>query len=299
MDRSTRDDDDAGRPGARQLAGSVMRGLVRDHSFHYAAGTAFRTLLAIFPLLLGLISVATLMGSGEQIGNVLGEVGRTDAVPGRTIDALQSQLDNLDKPGPNHVIGAIIAFSLAIWSGAGAFRTTMCGLNRALDIDDRRGIVQRFFVSFGLAVVTASLAVAATLLIAEGPAVEHLFESLPGGSGPFKAVWELLKFPLAALLVFAWLAITYAWGPGDRRRFRLVTPGIVIAFLLWLAFALLFSAYVDSSGKQSDTYGAFAGLVAFQLYVYWSALIVLLGAQVDRALGSRGGTGGDAPSAAR
>lgn len=289
MDGSTSTNkDDAGWPSARELAGSVMHGLVHDHSFHYAAGTAFRTLLAIFPLLLGLISVATLLGSGEQIANVLDTLGRTDAVPGRTIDALQSQLDDLDKPGPNHVIGAIIAFALAIWSGAGAFRTTMCGLNRALEIDDPRGIVKRFLVSFGLAVVTASLAVAATLLIAEGPAVEQFIESLPGGSGPFKVVWEFLKFPVAALLVFAWLAVTYAWGPGDRRRFRLVTPGIVIAFLLWLAFALLFSAYVDGSGNQDDTYGAFAGLVAFQLYVYWSALIVLLGAQVDSAIGARG-----------
>jgi membrane protein len=276
--------------GAGELLRVVARGLVHDHSFHYAAGTAFRTMLAVFPLLLGLISLATLLGSGERIGEVLGTLGETDAVPGRTIEALRAQLDDLDEPGPNHVVGVIVAFALAMWSAAGAFRTIMSGLNRALEIKDHRGLVRRFFVSLGLAALTATLAAIATMLVAEGPLVEDVVDSLPGSSGPLHALWESLRWPIIALCVFAWLAITYAWGPGDRRRLRLVTPGIVIAFLMWLAFALLFSAYVDSSGGQKGTYGAFAGLVAFQLYVYWSALIVLLGAQVDCALGRRGGT---------
>ncbi len=282
--------DNTSRIGAADLLRSVTHGLIHDHSFHYAAGTAFRTMLAVFPLLLGLISLATLLGSGERMGEVLATLGRTDAIPGRTIDGLRSQLDNLEEPGPNHVVGAIIAFALAMWSAAAAFRTLMSGLNRALDIDEPRGLIRRFFVSLGLAALAASLAVVATMLVAEGPLVEDFVNSLPGSSGPLHALWEALRWPIIALCVFTWLAITYAWGPGDRRRFRLVTPGIVIAFLMWLAFALLFSAYVDSAGSQSDTYGAFAGLVAFQLYIYWSALIVLLGAQVDNAIGHRGGT---------
>lgn len=275
--------------GPVELVRSVVQGLVHDHSFHYAAGTAFRTMLAVFPLLLGLISLATLLGSGHRIGEVLGVLGDTDAIPGRTIEAMRSQLDNLDEPGPNHVIGLIVAAALTIWSAAAAFRTLMSGLNRALDLEDHRGFVRRFLVSLGLAALTATLAAIATMLVAQGPAVEDLATSLPGGSGPLHAVWEVLRWPLIVVCVFTWLAITYAWGPGDRRRFQLVTPGIVFAFLSWLAFALLFSAYVDSTGNSGRTYGAFAGLVAFQLYVYWSALIVLLGAQVDRALGQRGG----------
>ena len=272
-----------------ELLRSVAHGLVHDHSFHYAAGTAFRTMLAVFPLLLGLISLATLLGSGDRIGEVLATLGETDAIPGRTIEGLRAQLDDLDEPGPNHVVGLLVASALAIWSAAAAFRTLMCGLNRALDLEDHRGIVRRFFISFGLAALTATLAAVATMLVAEGPLVEDFVDSLPGSSGPLHALWEALRWPLIAVCVFAWLAITYAWGPADRRRLQLVTPGIVFAFLLWLAFALLFSAYVDSSGSHGSTYGAFAGLVAFQLYMYWSALIVLLGAQVDCAFGNRGG----------
>ena len=288
-----RDGRSGGRPGARRLFGDVLSDLVHDHAFHYAAGTAFRSMLVVFPLLLGIISIATLAGSAERIDDVLATIGRTDAVPGRTVEALRSQLDDLDEPGPNHVVGAVVALALALWSAAAAFRTIMSGLNRALDLEEQRHLVHRFFVSLGLALLTATLAIAATVLLAEGPAVEKFIEGLPGGSGPLEEAWGFLRFPAAALLVFSWLAITYAWGPADRRAFRLVTPGIVLAFLLWLAFALLFSAYVDASSNQKGVYGAFAGLVAFQLYMYWSALIVLFGAEVDNALGSRGGDADD------
>lgn len=277
-----------GTTDARTLARAVITGLVRDHSFHYAAATAFRVALAVFPLLLAIISVATLTGSADRIDDVLAAAGRTDAVPGTTIDAIRSQLDDLDEPGPNHVIGAIVAFGFALWSSAAAFRTVMSGLNRSFEMHDRAGLVRRFFVSLGLALVTAALATAATLLVAEGPVIERLVESLPGGSGPLEVLWDAVRFPVIAVLVFAWLAITYAFAPADRRSFRFVTPGIVLAFLLWLAFALLFSWYVDAAGSQRGTYGSFAGLVAFQLYMYWSALIVFVGAQVDNALGQRG-----------
>lgn len=274
--------------GAWDLLSEVVGGLVRDHSFHYAAGTAFRVTLAIFPLLVGLIALASLTGSADRMHEVLAAAGRTDAIPGRTIDSLRAQLDELDEPGTSVAVGAALAFALALWSSAAAFRTVMSGLNEVFDIHERHGIVRKFFVSLGLAVVTATLATVATMLAAEGPVVEDFFESLPGGSGPLEDAWNLVRFPVMALLVFGWLSITYAFGPADRRAFRFVTPGIVIAFLGWLAFALLFSAYVDANGDHDRTYGAFAGLVVFQLYVYWSALIVFVGAQVDSALGERG-----------
>lgn len=264
-----------------------MYGLVHDHGFHYAAGTAFRVMLATFPLVIGLVSLLALIGAGDRADNVLEAAGRTDAVPGRTTDALREQLDELEEPGPNLVVGTIAAFALALWSSAAAFRTMMSGLNRALDIKRHRGLVTRFLVSLALAGLTATLAIIATVLVAEGPLIEDFIQGLPGGDGPFQVVWDLLRFPLIALLVFSWLAVTYAWGPADRRPVRFVSPGIVIAFLAWMAFALLFSWYVDTVSNQEQVYGGFVGLVVFQLYVYWSALIVLIGAQVDRALSKR------------
>lgn len=266
----------------------MVRGLIRDHSFHYAAGTAFRVTLAVFPLVVGLVAVLALSGSGDRADTVLETISRTDMVPGRTIDAMRAQLDEIDEPGPNLVFGAIAAFSLALWSSAAAFRTVMCGLNRAFEIRDRTRLLGRFTVSLVLAAVTAALATGATFLVAEGPSVEAFVRSLPGGSGPLANLWDALRFPLIALLVFAWLSITYAWGPADRREFRFVTPGIVVAFLIWLAFALVFSWYVDDVSRQGKLYGSFTGLIAFQLYMYWSALIIFIGAQVDNALGQRG-----------
>jgi membrane protein len=125
--------------------------------------------------------------------------------------------------------------------------------------------------------------------VAIGPAIGELIRQAPGGSGGWFLAWRIAKWPLVMVLVFAWLATTYAWAPADRQRFRLLTPGILAAFVGWVAFALAFSWYVDVVGNQGRLYGTFAGLIAFQLYVYWSALIVLLGAEIDCVLERRGG----------
>ncbi|MCW2972347.1 MAG: ribonuclease, partial [Thermoleophilia bacterium] len=102
----------------------------------------------------------------------------------------------------------------------------------------------------------------------------------------------LLRWPLVIGMVFTWLSVTYALSPGDRQGYKIVTPGIVSAFVLWLAFAVTFSWYVDQVSNQSKLYGTFTGLIALQLYVYWSCLIVLFGAELDNALSRRGGDAG-------
>ncbi|MCW2926360.1 MAG: ribonuclease [Thermoleophilia bacterium] len=273
----------------RAACRDVARGLVHDHGFHYAAGTAFRATLAMFPLMLGVLSLLSLLDAGDRAGEVLGTLAKTDAVPGKAVEALRDQLDNLQEPGPSLVLAAAAAFALALWSGAAGFRTIMSALNRALELEEHRGLMHRFGVSVGLATLTATLAIAASLLVALGPAIGELIRDAPGGSSGVFLAWRIIKWPLVIVCVFTWLATTYAWGPADRQRFRLLTPGILAAFVGWAAFALGFSWYVDTWGNQGRIYGAFAGLVVFQLYVYWSALIVLIGAEVDCVLERRGG----------
>ena len=267
----------------------VVKGLSHDQSLHFAAGTAFRATLAIFPLVLGLVSLLSELNLGRRAGEVLGNLGDTGAVPGKSTSALEGQLNNLAEPGDSNVLVAIIAFGLALWSGAAAFRTIMAALNRALDLKERRSLRRRFGVSLCLATLTALLAAGATLLVALGPAIEAIIRDAPGSAAGWFTAWQVVKWPLVALLFFLWLAATYAWGPATARRFRLYSPGIAVAFGGWLAFAPLFSWYVDQIGDQGKLYGTFAGLIVFQLYVYWSALIVLIGAEVDCAFSNRGG----------
>jgi membrane protein len=279
---------DTERP-VRSFVRDVAQGLVHDHTFHYAAGTAFRATLALFPLLLAVLSLLSLLHAGDRAGEVLASIGDTNAVPGKSIDSLQHQLHHLHDPGPSLVFGTIIALGLALWSGAAGFRTIMSALNRALELDEHRGLMRRFGVSLGLAALTALLAISASLLVAIGPAIGELIRQAPGGSSGWFLTWRIARWPIVMGLVFAWLATTYAWAPADRQRFRLLTPGILAAFVGWVVFALAFSWYVDAIGNQGRLYGTFAGLIAFQLYVYWSALIVLLGAEVDCVLERRGG----------
>lgn len=264
--------------------------MVRDHTFHYAAGISFRATLALFPLLVAGIVLLSAIGAGDRASSVVEAIASTDTVPNQTTEALRSQLDDLEAPGPGRVIGGIAAFLLALWSGAAAFRTVMTALNDALEIDDPRSLRRRFLVSLGLAALTATLALSATLLVAIGPEVGDQIRDIPGGSDWWFVAWRIARWPVVLALFLAWLSITYAYGPGERRRARTFTTGKVAAFVGWVMFAVAFSWYVDEAGEGGSLYGVFAGLVALQLYVYWSALILLLGAEIDCAITRRAGS---------
>ena len=265
----------------------VVHGLVHDHAFHYAAGTAFRATLALFPLVLPTMSFLGLFGLADRASDALGVLGRSDAVPGTSVEALRDQLDNLHGSGGSLAVSFLIALALATWSGAAAFRTIATALNESLDLDDQRGMPRRFLISACLAALTAVLAIVATVVVALGPAIGDTIRDAPGGAHAWFVAWNVVKWPLVAACVFAWLATTYSFAPATPQQFRLITPGVCAAFVLWAIFALLFSWYIDEFADQGKLYGAFAGLIAFQLYVYWSSLIVLLGAEVDRVLRDR------------
>jgi membrane protein len=273
----------------------VVRGLAHAHAFHYSAGIAFRATLALFPLAVAGIVLLSMLGAGERAGDVVAKVGSSGAIPSQTANALRSQLNNLEAPGPGRVIGGIAALALALWSGATAFRTVMIALNEALDIDDPRPFRRRFAISFLLSMLTAVLVLTATLIVAAAPEIGERIRAIPGGSEGWFLAWRILHWPLVLGLVLVWLSITYAWGPGEHRRARAITPGKIIAFVGWLIFAIAFSWYVDVSNRHGSLYGIFAGLVALQIYVYWSSMIVLLGAQIDDVLGrDTAPTGADA-----
>lgn len=103
----------------------------------------------------------------------------------------------------------------------------------------------------------------------------------------FESTWSILQWPI--LQVLSWrrlFAIIYCYAPATKRPFKLFTPGAVIALVAWLVFTLLFSFYVNTFGSFNKTYGTLAGVIVLLLYFYYSAFILLMGAQVNQVVES-------------
>jgi membrane protein len=78
--------------------------------------------------------------------------------------------------------------------------------------------------------------------------------------------------------------LIYYFAPAAKQKFRWISPGSILAFVFWLIFSLLFSLYASTAGSYNETYGSLAGVIVLMLYVYYSALIMLTGAEINQVI---------------
>jgi membrane protein len=269
-----------GGTGWKAAAKRVVTELKRDHVSLLAAGVAFKGLLALFPAIIAAISIWGLLASPEQISQQLS--GFVGALPDEAAELIEGQMTAVAEGGTGALSTALVlSILIALWSASGGTAGLIEGCNAAYDeVDERafplkRGIALAFTLG---AIVFLAVAVG---LIAVLPAVL-------GGLGlgsTAELVIRIAQWPILALLVIGALAAIYKYGPDrDQPKFRWVSWGAVIATVLWLAGSGLFTLYVENFGEFGETYGAFAGIIILMLWLFLSAFIVLLGAEINAEL---------------
>jgi membrane protein len=255
----------------------VVTELKRDHVSLLAAGVAFKGLLALFPAIIAAISIWGLVASPEQITQQLS--GFLNALPEDAAGLIEQQMTNVAASDPGTLsIALVLSILIALWSASGGTAGLMEGCNAAYnEVDNRkfplkRGIALAF--TFG-AIVFLAVTIA---LIAVLPVV--LGELGLGETG--ELVVRIAQWPLLALLVIGALTTIYKYGPDrDRPRMRWVSWGAGIATLLWLIGSAGFTLYVENFGNFDETYGTFGGIIVLMLWLFLSAFVVLLGAEIN------------------
>jgi membrane protein len=166
----------------------------------------------------------------------------------------------------------------AIWSASGGVVSLMDSLNGLLHIEDKRP----FWKSRGLAILTTIgasvlMLVAAFVGVAARP-IAHAF------GGPVEQVVTWLRLPIAGFLIAVVWAALYQILPDKPRKFRLLTPGSVVAVAVWLFASWGFSIYVSHFGEYNKTYGAIGGAVVMLMWMWISAMVLLTGALINAVL---------------
>ena len=172
---------------------------------------------------------------------------------------------------------------LALWSASSAVRMTMHALNVAYDVEDRPAW-KKIPLSVLYALLLAALLIVAAGLMFFGPKlVEPVLQAV--GLGPATALvltlWTWLRIPAVVVLIMLVVALIYYLFRIASQPFRYITPGAVIAVLVWIAASLGFSFYVSNFSSYSATYGAVASVIVLLLYFSISAAILLFGAEIN------------------
>jgi membrane protein len=248
-----------------------------DGVMDLAAELAYYFFLALFPALLFVIALASFFPLGNFIDNLV--MFLNPFVAPEVLALLEDQLRRV----ANNDNGGILTFGIlgALWSSSAAIVAIITSLNRAYDIEEGRPWWKVRLTAIGLTIALAIFLLLSFTLIVAGPAIAEFLASFLGFGAVFEWSWKILQWPVAFLLVSTALGLVYYFAPDADQDWVWITPGALIATLLWVLASLGFKFYVGNFSDYNATYGAVGAIIVLMLWFYVSGLAILFGAELN------------------
>jgi membrane protein len=257
-----------------------------DHVMAFAGNLTYKALFAVFPFFTFLLSLLGIFNATHLVKTTVNKL--SGVVPESATAFLEDQLLGITQSQAESAFtfGAIISIALALWGVSGAFRSVMEAMNVMYEVEEDRSFWKVYGLSIFMSLAVVVLLIGALVLVVFGQSIGVTVADLVGLGAVFATVWTILQWPVVACVVLFAFALIYYFAPAAEQRFRWISPGSIIAFVFWLIFSLLFSLYASTFGGNSynETYGSLAGVIVLMLYVYYSALIMLVGAEMNQVI---------------
>jgi membrane protein len=257
-----------------------------DHVMAFAGNLTYKALFAVFPFFTFLLSLLGIFNANDLVRTMVDKL--SGVVPQSATDFIEKQLLGITQSQAESAFtfGAIVSILLALWGVSGAFRSVMEAMNVMYEVEEDRPFWKVYGLSIFMSLAVAVLLIGALVLVVFGESIGVTVADLVGLGSVFATIWSIVQWPVVALVVLFAFALIYYFAPAAKQRFRWISPGSVLAFVFWLLFSLLFSLYASTFGGSSynETYGSLAGVIILMLYVYYSALIMLVGAEMNQVI---------------
>lgn len=243
-----------------------------------SAGVAFYFFLALVPLLAALVLTYGLVADPATVMRHL--QGLTQILPADAARLIGEQLLSVTQSAKGEKgFGLLLALLLSLYGGMRGATSIITALNIVYEEEERRGFLRTTLLSFlmtlGVVIVGAAAIVAMSAI--------GVVDDLLAGLGPLAhALVRMVSWIIAAALASAAIAAIYRYGPDrDAAKWRWLTPGSIVATLLWLVATLGFGFYVSRFGSYNATYGSLGAVVVLLMWLYLSAYVLLMGAELN------------------
>ena len=271
----------AANAGERPLSFQWLRDVVdvwvelfADHDIlTYATAIAFRLLIALVPLTL--LSLGVLGALGEQ--SVWNDT-LAPAVEGKVTPPVFAGIDSTVQRIFTSPATPLIALGvvLSIWDVSGAVRASMGALNRAYEADEERSTLDRFGVSFAIAIGLIVFLVGAVLVVLAAPNLAR--------HGALRWPLAIVRWPVAVILLGAAVSLLVRFGPTDPPKTRWASAGGALVVAVWIVASLIFRWYVASVANFRSAEGVLVAVLVLTTYLYVSSIIFLVGVHLDELL---------------
>jgi membrane protein len=247
----------------------------------WAAALTYYGLLALFPALIAVVSVIGLVGDPQSTTSSLTEIV-TEIGPGSAAETFSGPIESIASNQSAAGFAFVLGLALALWSASGYIGAFIRASNIIYETAEGRPFWKlrplQLLVTLVMVIAIALLALA---LVLTGPVVEAV--AGPVGIGDTAVqIWDIAKWPVMAAIFILMVDLLYYAAPNAKLRgFRWVTPGAVVAIVVWALASAGFAFYVANFGSYDKTYGTLAGLVALLVWFWISNLAILFGHQLN------------------
>jgi membrane protein len=252
-----------------------------DNLTDWAAALTYYAVLSLFPALIALISILGLVVDPQTITRVITDVV-SQLGPKSAVDTFKGPIDQIAGNRSGALLGLIIGIAAALWTASGYVGAFMRASNSMYEREEGRPFYilrpLQILVTFVLVMMAALVVLS---LVVSGP-VASAIGSAVGLGDTAVTVWNIAKWPVLLVVVMAMLAILYWPAPNARQKnFRWVSPGAIVAVIVWIVASAAFAFYVANFGSYNKTYGALGGVIVFLVWMWITNLAVLFGAELN------------------
>jgi membrane protein len=254
----------------------------RDNLTDLAASLTYYGLLALAPALVVLVAALGLLGR-DATSEVVNQVQAV--APGSSADLVRTLVAQAQANRTSAGLGAILGLLVALWSASGYVAAFMRASNVIYDIPEGRPIWKTIPVRVGVTIFAVVVSViSAVIVVVSGPVAQQVGD-LIGLGDTAVTVWNVLKWPVLLVLVSVLFAVLFWASPNAKQGgVKWVSPGGIIAVVIWLIVSALFALYVAYFSSYNKTYGSLAGVVIFLVWLWLTNIAILLGAEVNAEL---------------
>jgi membrane protein len=253
-----------------------------DNLTDWAAALTYYAILSIFPALLVLVAVLGLVGESATqplLDNL------SSVAPGPAQEIFTNAIENLQRSQGQAGLLLIIGIATALWSASSYIGAFIRASNAIYEVDEGRPFWKLRPIQIAITLfMIVLISIGAVAVVVTGPLAEEVGNVIGIGTEVVTA-WDIAKWPVLVLLVSVMFSVLYWAAPNVKQPgFRWLTPGGVLAVILWIAASAAFAFYVANFGSYNETYGTLGGVIVFLVWLWISNIAVLLGAELNAEL---------------
>lgn len=253
----------------------------------HAAAMTYHVVLAIFPFLLLLTGITALIDTVFDVPDLTERI--VDQASSTLPEDATSVIEGFTDEVVNAQGGAAIGLGLlgALWAASSAMKAAMKSVNNAYNVKEERSFIKKQLVGVGLTLLFGGLVLGAAVLLFSGRPLAGGLGDVLGWEQQFVTLWNIATPILAVLMLIFAVSLFYWLAPNAESQYRFISPGTLLFVVGWIVFSFAFAYYISNFGNYNRIYGSLAGVIIFLIWLYWSNMLLLVGAELNAVVARR------------